>query len=71
MNYRPYGLYSPPGFSVHGISQARILEWDALPPLGDLLNPGIEPMSLTFPELAGGFFTTSVTWEAPIHPVNM
>ena len=21
---------SPPGFSVHGISQARILEWDAI-----------------------------------------
>ena len=27
--------------------------------------PGIEPMSLTSPELAGGFFTTSDTWEAP------
>ena len=23
----PHGLYSPPGYSVHGISQARILEW--------------------------------------------
>ena len=23
--------YSPPGFSVHGISQARILEWVAMP----------------------------------------
>ena len=23
--------YSPPGFTVHGISQARILEWVALP----------------------------------------
>ena len=31
VNYRPYELYSPPGFSVHGISQARILEWDAMP----------------------------------------
>ena len=27
---RPYGLY-PPGSSVHGISQARILEWVAIP----------------------------------------
>jgi len=26
----PYGLYSPPGSSVHGISQARILEWVAI-----------------------------------------
>ena len=23
--------YSPPGFSVHGISQARTLEWVAMP----------------------------------------
>ena len=32
---------------------------------GDLPNPGIEPTSLTSSTLAGGFFTTSVTWEAP------
>ena len=25
--YTPQGLYSPPGSSVHGILQARILEW--------------------------------------------
>ena len=25
---RPRGLYSPPGSSVHGILQARILEWE-------------------------------------------
>ena len=48
--------YSPPGSSVHGISQARTLEWDAIfPPPGELPNPGIEPAS---PALAGGFFTT-------------
>ena len=34
------------------------------PPPGDLPNPGIEPMSLTSPALAGRFFTTSTTWEA-------
>ena len=34
---------SPPGSSVHGILQARILEWVASPPPGDLPNPGIEP----------------------------
>ena len=28
---RPYGLYSPPDSSVHGILQARILEWVATP----------------------------------------
>ena len=51
---------SPPGSSVHGILQARILEWVAVP---DLLDPGIEPLSLMSPELAGGFFTSSATWE--------
>ena len=33
----------PPGSSVHGILQARILEWVACPPPVDLPNPGIEP----------------------------
>ena len=31
--------------SVHGILQARILEWVAIPSPGDLPDPGIEPMS--------------------------
>ena len=34
------------------------------PPPGDLPNPGIEPMSLSFPALAGGFLTTRAAWEA-------
>ena len=46
--------YSPPGSSVYGISQARILEW-VLPTPGDLPHPGIEPVS---PALAGQFFAT-------------
>jgi len=35
--------------------------WSGLPcPLpGDLLDPGMEPVSLTSPALADGFFTTS------------
>ena len=43
--------------------------WSGLlcPPPGDLPDPGIEPRSLTSPQLAGGLFTTSTTWEAPIH----
>ena len=36
---------SPPGHSVHGILQARILEWVAMPFSRDLPNPGIEPGS--------------------------
>ena len=37
--------YSPPGPSVHGILQARILEWVAISFSRDLPNPGIEPGS--------------------------
>ena len=41
--------------------------WSGLlwPPPGDLSNPGVEPTSLISPALAGEFFTTSATWEAP------
>ena len=49
---------SPPGSSVHGILQARMWEWVALLSSRDLLNPGIKPVSLTSPALAGSFFTT-------------
>ena len=40
--------------------------WSGLPcpPPGDLPDPGIEPKSLMSPALAGGFLTTSATWEA-------
>ena len=99
---------SLPGSSVHGILQARVLEWGATafsdlpvpscfnhvglfatlwtlahhaplsmgfsrqeywnglqcPPPGDLPNPGVEPMFLMSPALAGRFFTTIATWEA-------
>ena len=33
---------SPPGSSVHGVLQARTLEWVAMPFSRDLPNPGIE-----------------------------
>ena len=36
---------SPPGSSVHGIFQARVLEWVAISSSGDLPNPGIKPRS--------------------------
>ena len=41
--------------------------WSGLPfpPLGDILDPGIEHTFLTSPALVGRFFTTSATWEAP------
>ena len=37
--------YNPPGSSVHGILQARILKWVAIPSPGDLPNPGFKPGS--------------------------
>ena len=56
--------YSPPGSSVHGILQARILEWVAMPSSRDLPDPGMELSSLSSTALAGRFFTTNATWEA-------
>ena len=38
-------LCDPMDCTVHGILQARILEWVAFPPPGDLPNPGMEPRS--------------------------
>ena len=54
---------SLPGFSVHGILQARILEWLPFPSPGDLPDPGIEPGS---PALEAD----SLTAEPPGKPVN-
>ena len=36
---------SLPGSSVHGIFQARVLEWVAISSSGDLPDPGMEPRS--------------------------
>ena len=55
---------SPPGSSVHGILQARILEWVAKSFSRGSSWPGIEPVSLMSPALACWFFTISTTWEA-------
>ena len=56
-------ICSPPGSSVHGILQARIVEWVAMSFSRDLPNPGIKPASLTSPTFASGSFTSSATWE--------
>ena len=45
---------SPPGSSVHGIFQVRILEWLPFSSPGDLPDVGIKS---TFCVLAGEFFT--------------
>ena len=55
-----------PGSSVHGILQAGILEWVAMPFSGDLPDPGFKPTSRMSPALADRFFTTSNGWKAPV-----
>ena len=46
---------------------SRQEHWSGLPcpPLGDLPDLGIQPVSLTSPALEGRLFNISVTWEAP------
>ena len=46
-----------------GVSRQEYCSGLQCPPPGDLPDPGIKPMSLMSPALAGGFFTTSTTWE--------
>ena len=48
---------SPPGSSIYGESQEYWSGWP-FPSPGDLPDPGIEPVILASPALAGGFFTT-------------
>ena len=50
---RPYGLQSPLSM---GLSRQEYQSGLPFPPPGDLPHPGIEPMSLRSPVLAGGFF---------------
>ena len=59
---QPYGQKAPLSMEF-----SRQEYWCGLPfpPPGDLPNPGIKPRSLMPPALAGVFFTTSATWEAP------
>ena len=52
---------SPPGSSVHGILQARILEWVAISLSRGSSWPRDGTASLISPALAGRFFTTSAT----------
>ena len=50
--------HSLPGSLVHGILQARILEWAALPSSRGSPRPGTELMSPVSPALVGWFCTT-------------
>ena len=58
---------SPPGSSIHGILQAKILEWVAISYSGGLSNPGIEPRSLVCVSWIGRqILYHCTTWEAQV-----
>ena len=51
---------------------SRQEHWSGLPcpPPGHLPNPGIELSPLTFPALAGQFFTTSTIWKLSLWSIK-
>ena len=55
---------SPPGSSVHGILQARILERVAMPSCRGSSRPKAQTPISSISLLADELFTTSATWEA-------
>ena len=57
---------SPPGSSVHGIFQARILEWVAISSPGDLPDPGVKRVSPVSPSLSGTLFTTELSGKSSL-----
>ena len=59
---------SPPGSSIHGISQARIMEWVAISFSGDFPNPGIEP---AFPALQVDSLLLSYQGSHPFTKVSV
>ena len=48
-----------------GFSKQEYYSGLPCPPPGYIPDLGMEPASLMSPVLAGGFFITSTTWEAP------
>ena len=56
---------NPPDSSFHGILQAGMLEWVAMPSFRGSSPPRDQTwISYYSPELAGEFFTASTTWGA-------
>ena len=58
---------SPPGSSIHGIFQARVLEWGAMPSSMWYSQLGTRSTTSATPALTGSFFTNSTTWEVLRH----
>ena len=49
-----------------GFSRQEYWSGSPFPAPENLPDPGIELFFLMSPKLAGGFFTTRATWEAPV-----
>ena len=61
--------YSPPGSSVHGITQARILKCGLLfPPPGDLPHPRIKPVSPVSSPLQADSLPIEPSSSCPVFP---
>ena len=58
---------SPPGSSAWNFPGKDTGVGGHFPFQGIFLTQGLNPSSLAVSALAGGFFTTSATWEAPVH----
>ena len=58
---------SPPGSSVYGIAQARILEWVAVSSSREPPDSGLEPSS---PALAGIFVTAEPPGESQLRDLR-
>ena len=68
--FSPVGLFVIPWTVARQVplsmefSRLEYCSGSPVPSPWDLPNSGMEPASFMSPELAGGFFTTSATWEA-------
>ena len=66
---------SPPGSSLHGILQARVLQWAPFPFSGTLSDPGIEPALLHCRQILYHLSHHCMqiappAWLAPLSPVK-
>ena len=61
---------SPPGSTVHGILQTRILELVAMPSSPESTWPRDRIKISCISCIAGGFFITSASWEAHLEDIS-
>ena len=70
----PHGLQPSSmdyGSPVHGIIQARAVEWVAISSSRGFPKPGVKPMSPVSPALRGGFFPTKSPEKPNYSPLEM